>query len=152
MEKGISESRFYMWRAVVAMMHADHVIKPHEINFILESTRDVPMDEAQRATLKADLTDAPSIDTMFAGITSPRDREDFFHLARALAWSDGHFDEREEEFLRRLQAAPLVMQMKEIFNQFQQEFMVYAKTGGGDLNNHDPAVLSLIKGLLGRKA
>lgn len=136
-----------MWRAVIAMMHADHVVKPHEINFILENMRQVPMSDEQRSSLRSDLASTVSIDSVFNQITSPIDREDFFHLARALAWADGHFDEREQALLNRLQGGDRIM-----LDKTRHEFIEYVDTGAGRLEDHDPAVLGMIKSLLGRAA
>jgi hypothetical protein len=93
----ISDSRFNMWRAVVAMIHADHVIQPHEIHYILQSTRDLPMTDQQREQLRSDLSEKQDIQALFETITAPKDKADFFHFARAVAWSDGDFDEAERE-------------------------------------------------------
>lgn len=98
---GVSESRFCMWRAVVAMMHADEVVKPHEVNFILEHIRDEPLSDEQRAVLQEDIKTPATIDVLAAGITHPVDRHDFFHLARAMAWADGELDRSERAVLMR---------------------------------------------------
>lgn len=136
-----------MWRAVIAMIHADHVVKPHEINFILEHTRALPMSAEQRSMLKADLSSPVSMDESFSAITSPIDREDFFHLARAIAWADGHFDDRERALLDRLKGNGWAG-----IDETRQDFIDYVDHDAGDLRGHDPAVLGMIKSFLGRAA
>lgn len=101
-DQELPESRFNLWRAIVAMVHVDGVVKPHEINFIAEQTRDLPLSAAQRDVLKADLAEPQDIKVFFDKITRPQDRDDFFRLARTIAWSDGHYDQREEEILARI--------------------------------------------------
>ena len=148
MTSGLPESRFHMWRAVIAMMHADHIVKPHEINFILEHTRPLPMSAEQRSILKEDLSSPPSsIDDLFDLISSPIDREDFFHLARALAWADGHFDEREQALLIRLKGTGWTG-----MEETRQDFIDYVDNGAGNLRRHDPVVLGMIRSLMGRAA
>lgn len=107
MAEEISESRFYMWRAVVAMIHADEVVKPHEINFIFESTKNVPFNAEQRQIVSEDIETPRDIQEMFGKITNPRDKEEFFHLARAVAWSDGDLDVREESILKHFKMQEL---------------------------------------------
>lgn len=102
----ISDSRFHMWRAVTAMVHADSVVKPHEVNFIVENLRTLPFTEAQMTVLVQDLKKPADMEEHFLKITSPRDKEDFFHLAQAIAWSDGEFDEQEQALLDRIRALP----------------------------------------------
>lgn len=104
---GLKESRFNMWRAVVAMMHADGVVKPHEIHFVLENTRNLPLSEPQRQILAADMRHPAVIDHVFHKITDRADKEDFFHLARAIAWADGDLSDREVGILNRLQGLHL---------------------------------------------
>ncbi len=98
----LNASRFNLWRAVVAMIHADGVIKPHEVNFIVEQTRDLPLSINQRGLLMEDINTPKDMKALFREITHPQDRKDFFRLARAIAWADGHYDEREEKLLTSL--------------------------------------------------
>src|SRR3989339_575941 len=102
MGTALSESRFYMWRAVIAMIHADTVVRPHEVNFILENTRHLEMSAEQLSVLNEDIVRPANIDRLFKGITHPHDKEQFFHLARAIAWADGDMDDREREMINAL--------------------------------------------------
>lgn len=116
-EKGLSESRFNMWRAVVAMVHADTVVKPHEIHFILNSTKDLPLTAEQRQALVDDIATPSDIQTFFHKITSPRDKVDFFQLARAVSWADGDMDEREEAMLSHMKALHLKDEDRRLLSQ-----------------------------------
>lgn len=96
---GLSASRFYMWRAVFAMAHADGVVTAQEVSFLSESTLDLPLSDAQRQMLKRDLAEAQDPATMFTQVTEARDREEFFVLARVLCWSDGDYDAQERKMM-----------------------------------------------------
>ncbi len=149
----LSESRFHMWRAVAAMIHADDMVLPHEINFIIESTKDLPLSEEQRAILTWDMSHPSDIEKHFVKITHPRDKEDFFHLSRAISWSDGEFDEREQSLLRKVRVIPMggsdTALMENALNNFKGLYI----EGADDKNaSADPSLLSMIKGLLRIKA
>ncbi|MCI5059913.1 MAG: TerB family tellurite resistance protein [Alphaproteobacteria bacterium] len=99
----LNESRFYMWRAVVAMVHADGVVTPHEMFFVSEHTKSLDFSPEQNEIFLNDLKKPQSVDEMFARITHAQDRKDFFSLARALSWCDGDFDAQEKAILERLE-------------------------------------------------
>ena len=103
MASGVSASRFYMWRAIVAMIHADGVVTPHEVNFIQEYTKDVPLSDPQKSILARDIAEPQDIYTMFSQIAHPQDKQDFFALARILCWSDGDFQQQERAIMQMLE-------------------------------------------------
>ncbi len=148
--QGLSESRFNMWRAVVAMAHADAVVKPHEIHFILENTQNVPMTEGQRSMLAEDLRTPASMQDLFDKISNPRDKEDFFHLARAICWSDGDFDETEQAMLRQLHGLSLSRNDQETMNAARDNFKGLFIEGKGA--PADQSLLGMVRGLMGRNA
>ena len=149
----LSESRFYMWRAVAAMIHADDMVLPHEINFIIESTRDLPLSDEQRAILTWDMGHPGDIEAHFTKITHPRDKEDFFYLARAISWSDGEFDEREKALLRKVRVIPMGGGDSEIMENALKNFKgLYIEGGVDKKESSDPSFISVIKGLLRIKA
>lgn len=147
----ISDSRFNMWRAVAAMMHADEIVQPHEINFMIESTKDVPMSFEQRQTLMGDLDKAGDMEAFYANITSRKDKEDFFYLARAIAWSDGEMDVREHALLQKIRGLPAVFKDASIMDKAVSTFRdIYIE--GGEDESRDAPVHSLINRLLKLKA
>ncbi len=99
MNDGMPASRFYMWRAVVAMAHADGIVTPHEINFLQAQMRDLSLSVGQLQTLAGDLGMPQNVQAMFRQITRPEDRRDFFTFARVLSWSDGNYDVQEQHIL-----------------------------------------------------
>ncbi len=100
----LSTSRFNMWRAVVAMIHADGVVTAHELDFINRHISQSPLSEEQRAVLTADIGTAQDVYVMFSRIEEVEDKADFFVLARALSWCDGDLDKQEANILAQLQA------------------------------------------------
>lgn len=103
MSNGVTASRFYMWRAIVAMAHADGVVTPHEIDFLREQMKDISFSEGQLQMLAGDLGAAQDIHVMFRQITQEQDRRDFFKLARVLSWSDGDYAAQEQHILEALE-------------------------------------------------
>ncbi len=144
----ISDSRFHMWRAVTAMVHADSVVEPHEVNFIVENIRKLPFTEAQMAVLLGDLKTPVDMEENFLKITAPRDKEDFFHLAQAIAWSDGDFDAQEQALLNKIRALPRaksdIVLMETALENFRGLYIE------GQPSN-DRSMFDLIRELLGSK-
>lgn len=147
----LSKSRFTMWRAVVAMMHADSVVKPHEINFVLEHIRSLPLNDAQRAVLMTDFKNPTLVDDLFHQISNAKDKEDFFHLARALAWADGDFDALEEDVLNRLSGLHIHSEDKTIVRRTSGDFRLYMESSAGGLAGHDQSMLKIIHQLIEQK-
>ena len=103
MPNHLSHSRFNMWRAVVAMVHADGVVTPHELAFINNYLAELSLSEEQLAQIAEDLQKPQDIFIAFSLIESPEDKRDFFALARALSWCDGDLDAQEEKILKQLE-------------------------------------------------
>ena len=107
MVKELNESRFQMWRAVVAMAHADGVVTMHELSFINDYLKDINLSPKQREIIGEDLREAQNINVLFSQVTEHEDQVDFFALARALSWSDGDFDSQEKKIIKRLEGQML---------------------------------------------
>jgi len=101
--KGISESRLYMWRAVIAMVHADGVVTPQEMAFVQESISNIGLSQLQMNTIGHDLKTPQDSYEMFKCIDSQVDKKDYFALARAISWCDGDLDKQEQTILRNLE-------------------------------------------------
>ncbi len=96
-----------MWRAVVAMVHADGIVTPHELSFINEHIQGIGLTPEQVEIVAADLQVPQDVYEMFANITHKQDRQEFFALARALSWCDGDFAKQEESILQCLERTKL---------------------------------------------
>lgn len=88
-----------MWRAVVAMVHADGVVTPHEVSFVNEQVKDLNFSQKQLKQLSDDFKNPQDVNTMFEYVTVPADKRDFFALARALSWSDGDMCKQERHII-----------------------------------------------------
>lgn len=98
----VSESRFYMWRAVFAMAHADDMITDEERKFMLKAIEEHNFSDFQKDILLNDIENKQDIASMFSFVTEQEDKSKFFYYARILCWSDGDFDAQEQEVLTRL--------------------------------------------------
>ena len=101
---GVSESRFYMWRALFALAHADGLVSDEEKEFALSYFDFVPFSEDQKEILNKDLAVPQSVNEMLMGISVDADTADFFQFALMLVWCDGNYDESERIIIERLTA------------------------------------------------
>lgn len=104
MQTGISESRFYMWRAVFAMAHADHVVTEEERGFVQNYLIHVPFSDEQRVVLLSDMNDPQDVSEMFSMVSDPEDQGQFFQFARELVWCDGDLEAQEKAIKERLES------------------------------------------------
>lgn len=102
MPRDISDSRFNMWRAVVALTHADDVVMPEEKEFIRRFYNTVPFTNEQKHQLEAELRKPQDITEIFTKITDHRDRAELIYFARMMFWSDGDYALQEAEILKKL--------------------------------------------------
>lgn len=105
MGAGVSQSRFYMWRAIFALAHADHEVSDNEQGFMRDALKAESFSREQRRVLEQDIEVGQNPGDMFAKIAEQEDRSRFFYYARMLCWCDGHFDEQEQEIMQRLTRA-----------------------------------------------
>ncbi len=101
----VSQSRFYVWRTIVALVHADGVVTDEEIRYIAEAMEHVPFSDKQRALLKEDMSKPQKPMTMFAMISDKFDQSEFFKLAAQLVHIDGDYGSAEQDIMLRLKEA-----------------------------------------------
>ena len=101
--KELTESQFYMWRTLFALVHADNVIAPEEVRFMAEAFEDVPFTKDQRHILTGDIVTPRNVDEMFEKITDAEDRNQFFKHALELVHIDGEYTDPEKAIILRLQ-------------------------------------------------
>lgn len=101
-ESELTQSEFYMWRAVFAFALVDNVLSLEEQDILQSHLNTVPFNDIQRAILRRDFKSPQSIEAMYDKITRPEDQEHFCALARALVWCEGDMDKQEERILRHL--------------------------------------------------
>lgn len=100
----VSESRFYMWRAVFAMAHVDGKVSADEIVFATRYLDKAPFTEAQKDILREDLQAPQGVGEMLMHVTELSDQADFFQFSHMLAWKDGDYSAQEEKLITRLNA------------------------------------------------
>lgn len=120
MVQGLSESRFYMWRAVVAMVHADGVVTPHELSFINDYVKDLDFSKSQLDMIGQDLREPKQAHDMFAKIIEREDKKDFFALARALSWCDGDYDAQEKFIIEHLEQENFIADNEDLLNESRE--------------------------------
>lgn len=98
----VTESQFYMWRALFAMAHADDIVTDEEIRFMMEALEDIPFTPEQKNILKDDISVPQDIEVMFQKISDAKDQAMFFNFARDLVWIDGDYGEAEQEIMLKL--------------------------------------------------
>lgn len=117
MSSDITQSRFHMWRAVVAMVHADGVVTPHELSFINDYLKDINLSADQLTIISQDLQTPQDVYDMFAHMTSVEDKRDFFALARALSWCDGDFSRQEKQIIKCLEESHIDNETRDLLSE-----------------------------------
>lgn len=99
---GMTESRFYMWRSVFALAHADGQVTEKERRFMEIYLSRLSLTPEQKEILTGDVESRQDVSLMFSKMTAEKDVEDFFNFARLLVWCDGDFDEQERQIMDML--------------------------------------------------
>lgn len=98
----ISESRFNMWRALVALIHTDHKVMDEECDFFLRRFDAIPFTEEQKELLRQDMYDEQDVSKIYERISDKEDRATLIYFARLLFWCDGEFHAQEDAILQHL--------------------------------------------------
>ena len=107
MSAEISESKFNMWRSIVALIYADGEISVEEEEFVRTKIRRLNFNKEQEDLLKEDITNPKDVNELYQKITDPKDRGQFIYFARLLFWSDGDFDKQEQEIFNHFREGVL---------------------------------------------
>lgn len=98
----MTESEFFMWRAVFSFAFVDSGLSMSERELLSSYLAKADFSEVQKHILKEDINDPPDVQDMYSHVTRPQDKEKFCSLARALAWSEGNIDLQERAILKKL--------------------------------------------------
>ncbi len=98
----VTDSEFYMWRSLFALVHVDYRVTDEEVRFMAEALEDVPFSNEQRAVLEEDIKTPQDVVEMFSSISEPRDQAKFFNFAREIVWVDGDYGSEEQEVMLKL--------------------------------------------------
>ena len=97
MTQHMTDSRFHMWRTLVALVHIDHQITEEERAFFLDRLHRLSFTEEQENIIKDEMGEAQDVTALFEKITDKEDRATLIYFARLLFWSDGEFVMQEEK-------------------------------------------------------
>lgn len=100
----MNDSRFNMWRLIVAAAHLDKTIDPEEQRFIDEYLNNLSLSDNQKQQLQNELKNAVDIDQIWPAITEAVDRGQALHFVRLILWSDGIMMPSEKDFMTRLKS------------------------------------------------
>ena len=95
----ISESRFAMWRGLVALVHADHRVTGEEKSFFTNRFGKLGLSPEQEEILLKDLEFKQEVSPFIEQMTDPADRSNFIYFGRLVFYSDGDFVQQEEALL-----------------------------------------------------
>ncbi len=103
----ISESKYNMWRTIVALSHADGVFHKKEQEYLLSILDNVDLSDEQKSVLIEDSKVPKDPVAFFDNITEPSDRSQLFYIGRILLWVDDEFTKDEEEAFNKLRELAL---------------------------------------------
>lgn len=100
--------KFYMWRCIVAMAHADGLIHEQEetyLNRIFDNMKQrAGLPENHYRILRDDLENPQDVGRLLPYINDPQYRSQVVYFARLLAYKDGELHPSEEQLLHKLHA------------------------------------------------
>ena len=135
-EEGVSQSFFYMWRCVVALAHADGVVRKEERDYLNDVFRNMPLTKEQYQTLLHDLEIPENINDFYKYIEEPEDRAQLVYFARILAFKDGEFHPTEQVLIEKLNIkATENIDMKRVSDDVQAYIANKMGEHGKDLEN-----------------
>ena len=104
----ISTSQFYMWRAVIAVAHADDLVQDAErayLNRVIANMDRVNgLTDDQKSIFAADIETPQKISDLLPYINDPQWRGQLIYFAGMLAHADGTLDPREDDIIKKLRA------------------------------------------------
>jgi len=102
----ISDSQFAMWRAVIAIAHADGKVQPEERAYLDKTLKKLDavynLSDAQRKLLADDMVTPQKVSALLPAITEPQYRSMLIHFGEILAWADNEISVDEEAILKKL--------------------------------------------------
>lgn len=125
-DAAITQSEFYMWRALFAFASVDNAITLEEQALLQSFVRKVSFTREQLSTLKSDLLKPRSVEDLYRQITRYKDKERFCILARAIVWCEGDMIEQEKAILKKLSC----------FNEDEEEEILQSTRNHPNLYNY----------------
>ncbi len=100
----ISQSKFYMFRTLYSLLHADNIITDEELDFMKNVLEDVELSDEQSDIFYDDIKNPKDAVEMFKGITDDSDKSAFFSFAYDLVLTDGNYHTKEYKVIKSLQS------------------------------------------------
>lgn len=104
-QNDVGTSQFYMFRCIIAMAHADHVVTEEERAYVMGFVKKLPFTAEQKSSLLADLEEKQDVATLLSHINDPKFRGQLVYFARLMAYKDGNLHPSEEELLQYFKIA-----------------------------------------------
>lgn len=98
----LEDSRFYMWRAVFAVAHADREVSQEERQYMAEVVDSLSLSKEQEEVLRRDIIVGQDPIAMFRMVSATQDKNDFFKFAQQMIWKDGDYTPAEKRIMLRL--------------------------------------------------
>jgi len=112
---GISKSKLYMLRCLIAMAHADGVFHDDEHEYIENMMDKLELSENQISVLREDMANPQKTEELFFQIEEPKFRGQVVYFARLMAFKDGVVEPSEDDLLKRLHGSSVEnLDMEEI--------------------------------------
>ena len=143
----ITESEFFMWRAIFSFAYVDNMLSMEEQELLNSYLAQVPFSKTQRIILKDDLRHPKDVSDLYGHITRSEDKTRFCVLARAIAWCEGDISAQEKQILKKMSCMGVVEE-QQILHQTRGHAHVeayyhqYAKSGMMGLF-HEPHLLEI---------
>ena len=92
MNYNLTESKFNMWRATVAIAHCDGIVSDEEISWLKDHFDKIPFSKEQLETIQNDIDNGLTINEVLPNVTHLNDRALLLHFANNLFRQDGFED------------------------------------------------------------
>lgn len=107
LKNSLTDSKFHMWRACIAVIHLDREVTPEEREWAEEKIKFIPFSKEQEDILRNDLDSGVSLSELIPKITEKKDLAFLLHQLRTIGHMDGDFSEQEKEAFDKLESAIL---------------------------------------------
>jgi|SaaInlStandDraft_2_1057019.scaffolds.fasta_scaffold128081_2 tellurite resistance protein len=132
----LTESKFNMWRACIAIIHLDGKITPEEKEWAEEKIKLIPFNADQENILIGDLQGGVELSSVILKVEDKKDKAFLVHMVRVIGFIDGDFsssekracEKLEQAILKNIDLAPLEQEIKEMEKESYHKSNVYQQT------------------------
>lgn len=98
----ISDSKFHVWRCLVALVHADGQVDAKEKDWLSHCLSSQMLHDEQKNILREDFKSPPALESLLPKITEIKDFSHLLHMANILFHIDGEMTEAEKKMMASL--------------------------------------------------